>query len=271
MRRISSILLVTCLFACASDPPASVASDTDPTTSNESESASSAETAGSAESAGDSTSTSDPEGAACQADLQDCPDGYKCLLRRGAADWEFVCLPVLADKGVGEACEHDGVIAGTDDCDANSWCIGPFDPNGNPWEGLCYPFCVGGVCEASDDRCVGIGNLPVCAPICDPLLAGSCAGANEACIYRAPDGFVCFPTGPEGASLGEPCETAVSCEAGLHCSPQVVGCEADAYCCTEYCDASDDSATCSVEGAVCVAIGAADPGQAHVGACIQPN
>ncbi|MFV8755860.1 hypothetical protein ACNOYE_35355 [Nannocystaceae bacterium ST9] len=275
MRRTTGITLAILLSACGSDPSSDESSEIGESSGAETTAGETETTAGETETASETTAsettTDDPEGAACQADLQDCPEGYKCLLRRGAADWEFVCLPVLGDQGVGEQCQHDGVVAGTDDCDVDSWCIGPFDPNGAPWDGLCYPFCVGGVCELGEDRCVGIGNLPVCAPICDPLLAGSCASSSEACIYREPEGFVCFPTGAEGAALGEPCETAVSCEAGLHCSPKVVGCDADAFCCTEYCDTTDDEDQCTAEGAVCASIGATDPAQAHVGACVIPD
>ncbi len=218
-----------------------------------------------------SETTDDPAGAQCQAELQDCPEDYKCVLRRGAEDWEFVCLPVLGDKGEGESCQHDGVIAGTDDCDAQSWCIGPFDPNGAPWDGACYPFCVGGDCEGQE-RCVGIGSLPVCAPICDPLLSGSCA-SNEACIFRPPEGFVCFPQGAEGNQIGEPCPTGASCAAGLHCSQKVAGCGPEDYCCTDYCDTQSDTNTCTAQaqGAACEAIGATDPNQAHVGACVIPD
>lgn len=269
LQRVSLATSLFCVFACSPDPANDETSgDTSEGTPSETDSSETDTSETESETAATESTTDDPEGASCQADLQDCPDDYKCLLRRGAADWEFVCLPVIGDQHVGESCQHDGVITGTDDCDVDSWCIGPFDPNGSPWAGLCYPFCVGGVCEASSDRCVGIGNLPVCAPICDPLLAGSCPGQGEACIFREPDGFVCFPTGAEGTGLGEPCATAVSCAAGLHCSANVVGCAADEYCCTEYCDASEPEPTCTVEGAVCESIGATDPGQAHVGACV---
>lgn len=215
--------------------------------------------------------TGDPGEAQCQADLQDCPEGFKCLLRRGAEDWEFVCLPVQGDNGAGETCQHDGVIAGTDDCDADSWCIGAFDPTGAPWMGLCYPLCVGGEC-LDGERCVGVGALPVCAPICDPLIAGAC-GSDEACIFREPEGFVCFPPGAEGHKVGEVCETALSCEAGLHCAQKVVGCAPEDYCCTEYCDVEGDTNTCAAQdmGAECVAIGATDLSQAHVGACVIPE
>ncbi|PRQ09048.1 hypothetical protein [Enhygromyxa salina] len=217
------------------------------------------------------TSEPDPEGAQCQADLQDCPEDYKCLLRLGAEDWEFVCLPINGDAEVGESCEHDGVIAGTDSCDGESWCIGPFDPSGAPWSGLCYGLCVGGECDSAD-RCVGIGSLPVCAPVCDPLAAGSC-GPTEACIFRAPEGFVCFPQGAEGNGVGDPCETGASCAAGLHCAQNVAGCGPDNYCCTDYCDTNEAGNTCAAQdmGAVCEAIGASDPTQAHVGACVIPN
>jgi hypothetical protein len=271
MKRAELFLLsvpLICVLACTSDPAnddeaASDSSETEGTSESESE----------GDTSSSESTTEDPEGAACQADLQDCPEDYKCLLRRGAEDWEFVCLPVLGEQHVGESCQHDGVIAGTDDCDVDSWCIGPFDANGAPWAGLCYPFCVGGSCEDAGDRCVGIGNLPVCAPICDPLLAGSCSGQGEACIYREPEGFVCFPSGSEGAALGETCATAVSCAAGLHCSANVVGCDADEYCCTEYCDTNQSANTCSAQdqGAVCESIGASDPAQAHVGACVMPG
>ena len=57
--------------------------------------------------------TADPGEAQCQADLQDCPDGFKCVLRRGAADWEFVCLPVQGDHQVGDACTGTSVTSGS--------------------------------------------------------------------------------------------------------------------------------------------------------------
>lgn len=213
------------------------------------------------------TETGDPAQAQCQADLQDCPDDFKCVLRRGEVDWEFVCLPVQGEHPAGETCHHDGVLAGTDDCDQSSWCIGAFDTTGAPWDGLCYPLCVGMVC-ADEQRCVGIGALPVCAPICDPLIAGAC-GSDEACIYRPPEGFVCFPQGSEGKQLGELCETAISCASGLHCGQNVVGCAPEDFCCTDYCDTDSAENTCAAQadGASCVAIGASDPTQANVGAC----
>ncbi|MDC0716966.1 hypothetical protein [Nannocystis bainbridge] len=215
--------------------------------------------------------TTDPAEAQCQADLQDCPDEFKCVLRRGAADWEFVCLPVQGDNAAGDACHHDGVVAGTDDCDETSWCIGAFDTTGAPWEGLCYPLCVGDVC-GNDQRCVGIGALPVCAPICDPLLAVGCT-ADEACIFREPEGFVCFPQGTDGHAIGEDCETAISCAPGLHCSQRVAGCPPEAFCCTDYCDTGSADNTCTAQGmgATCETIGATAPEQAHVGACVIPE
>ncbi len=213
----------------------------------------------------------DPADAQCQAELQDCPDNFKCVLRRGEADWEFVCLPVQGENAAGQSCHHDGVIAGTDDCDQSSWCIGSFDTTGNPWDGLCYPLCVGMSCE-DEQRCVGIGALPVCAPVCDPLIGGGC-GSDEACIYRPPEGFVCFPQGTDGKQLGEICETGISCESGLHCAQKVAGCAPEDYCCTDYCDTGSDTNNCAAqaEGAVCLAIGATDPTQAHVGACVVPD
>lgn len=217
------------------------------------------------------TGGKDPEEALCQAELQDCPDDFKCVLRRGEADWEFVCLPVQGDNGSGEVCHHDGVIEGTDNCDESSWCIGSFDTTGMPWDGLCYPLCVGMSC-GMEERCVGIGALPVCAPVCDPLVAGAC-GSDEACIYRPPEGFVCFPQGTDGGKIGEVCETGISCESGLHCSQKVAGCGSDEYCCTDYCDSSSDENTCAdhANGATCVAIGATEPSQANVGACVIPD
>ncbi len=210
----------------------------------------------------------DPEQAQCQAELQDCPDGFKCVLRRGAVDWEFACLPVQGENAAGDSCHHDGVLVGTDDCDQSSWCIGSFDTTGNPWDGLCYPLCVGMTC-AEQQRCVGIGALPVCAPVCDPLVGGDC-GSDEACIYRPPEGFVCFPQGTEERQIGELCETAISCAPGLHCSQKVAGCATEEFCCTDYCDTGSDTNTCAqqAEGASCVTIGASDPTQAHVGACV---
>ncbi len=215
--------------------------------------------------------TGDPAEAQCQAEKQDCPDNFKCVLRKGEVDWEFVCLPVQGDNEAGESCHHEGVIAGTDDCDENSWCIGSFDTTGAPWDGLCYPLCVGMTCE-DEQRCVGIGALPVCAPVCDPLVGVGC-GSDEACIYRPPEGFVCFPQGTDGKQIGEICETGISCEAGLHCAQKVAGCAPEDYCCTDYCDTGNGTNTCAAQadGATCVAIGASDPDQAHVGACVVPD
>lgn len=272
--RISITLALPCwLWACnsttADDGGDTHAEHHDSESSGDTNAETSAET--STEGDGETTASTDPEGAECQADIQDCPDNYKCLLRLGADDWEFVCLPVNGDDGVGESCEHDGVITGTDTCNIDSWCIGPFDPSGAPWEGLCYGLCVGGEC-GNADRCVGIGSLPVCAPVCDPLIASSC-GPSEACIFRAPEGFVCFPQGAEGNGIGEPCPTGASCAAGLHCAQNVAGCGAEDYCCTDYCDANDPDSACAAQdqGAVCEVIGATDPTQAHVGACVIPS
>jgi hypothetical protein len=84
---------------------------------------------------------------------------------------------------------------------------------------------------------------------------------------------VCFPQGTDGNQLGEACETGISCVSGLHCSQKVSGCAPEDYCCTDYCDAGGDTNTCAAqgEGASCVAIGATDPTQAHVGACVVPE
>ncbi|MCX4239967.1 hypothetical protein [Paraliomyxa miuraensis] len=220
----------------------------------------------------DTTTGGDPTGSQCQADVQDCPDGFKCVLRRDERAWEFVCLPVLGDGGAGDACMHDGVVAGTDTCNEDTWCIGSFDTTGAPWDGVCYPLCVGGSCEALDDVCVGIGMLPICATACDPLLAGSC-GEAESCILRGyEEGFVCFPSGADPHGQGEPCETGISCIPGLHCSQNVAGCDPDDYCCTALCDVDVPGDACAEAGpmAQCQAIGVTTPGQEHVGACVAP-
>ena len=219
-----------------------------------------------------SSTGEDPTGAQCQADEQDCPSGFKCVLRRDAEAWEFVCLPVNGDGEPGDPCVHDGVVSGTDSCNEDTWCIGSFDASGRPWDGVCYPLCVEDTCEAASDVCVGIGMLPVCAAACDPLLPGSC-GAAESCILRGyEEGFVCFPSGAAQHELGEVCETAIDCAAGLHCSQNVVGCAAEEYCCTDPCDTQEPESTCAEQeaGAQCVAIGVATPGQEHVGACVVP-
>lgn len=276
LRHSLGLLLSTAtVFACGgTNAPAGETGETATvadTSTGTSDGASTGTSTGSGTDAPTSGSSGDPGEAQCQADLQDCPDDFKCVLRRGATDWEFVCLPVQGDKQAGDACKHDGVLVGTDDCDETSWCIGSFDTTGASWDGLCYPLCVGGLCE-SEQRCVGIGALPVCAPVCDPLLAVGCT-SDEACIFREPEGFVCFPQGVDNHAIGESCETAISCEPGLHCSQRVVGCAPDEFCCTDYCDTNSADDTCAAQamGATCVAIGATDPGQAHVGACAIPE
>jgi hypothetical protein len=214
----------------------------------------------------------DPTGSQCQADVQDCPDGFKCVLRHADMAWEFVCLPVSGDDQAGDPCTHDGVVAGTDTCSEDTWCIGTFDTTGEPWDGICYPLCVGGTCEAIDEVCVGIGMLPVCADGCDPLLPGSC-GEAESCILRGyEEGFVCFPSGADPHEQGEPCETGISCMPGLHCSQNVAGCAPEDYCCTAVCNADEPGDACDAvgPGAQCVAVGVSAPGQEHVGACVVP-
>lgn len=223
----------------------------------------------------ESTTGEDPTGAACDAEEQDCPDGFKCVLIQSPTDYGFQCVEVLGTDGVGEPCMHDGLTKGTDTCKEGAFCFGQTDFNGNPWEGRCYGFCslVDPMSCSPDEQCISAGGVPVCAPSCNPLVGGSC-GSEAQCVYRdSTTGFVCFPPATEVSGIGEPCISGITCEAGLACVEGVAGCESQGRCCTELCDVGGDASQCSAAdlGATCVSLEVAVPEQQDAGACRVPG
>jgi hypothetical protein len=215
----------------------------------------------------------------CDLALQDCPEGWKCILWDAEGDLlepdATVCAP-LDDHPVElyGNCTND-IAACTDDCPSGAACL-PFYDEG----GTCLDMC------GEDDSCPGDQVCFTCAscwnawciPTCDPL-APDCPDTLGSC---APDhifgqsAFSCAgpPPGPGGS--GDPCDTVGSCAEGLLCTSQeTLGPECfGPGCCTELCDLLDPGASCSNPAHVCIPVfipGQALPSQEHIGMCALPE
>ncbi|MEM7154584.1 MAG: hypothetical protein AAF799_17180 [Myxococcota bacterium] len=214
------------------------------------------------------------EGGMCSMFEQDCQEGLKCMPRMAdGGKIEPACLPINGTAVPGDVCSHDGIAAGTDDCDADGMCMGVFSLFA-PWEGTCRPFCGGTeetpTCTEPSDICTG-QFFPLCFAGCDPLAQG-CTGPGEGCYYfGAIDTFVCMALGNEG-QIGESCSFG-NCSAGLQCwnSDAVAECDSGG-CCTEYCDVTEpNTCTFAASGAECVPVGTGGPGLEDVGLCLLPQ
>ncbi len=192
---------------------------------------------------------------------QDCPEGQKCVGTSLAGEtWDAnKCVPVLGDLPPGAACQWDGLIAATDDCDADSMC----------WAGVCVPFCSG---SASDPTCptshvctiAYAGVIAYCQPTCDPLVQDCAEG--EGCFwvgdqFACMSAAVCDPPGQPCSFIADCCATQICVEAGL--APSC----AATFCCADLCDL--DAPTCP-PGSECVAFfaGGAPPSYEDVGLCL---
>lgn len=203
----------------------------------------------SGETSATSSTTGDPsgdtngvDGEPCDPFLQDCPDGEKCnpWANDGGTAWNADgCFPVDESAGLdGDPCLVEGSgTSGLDNCALGSMCW-DVDAENN---GTCVALCSGTpeepVCEAPDTACAILndGVLPVCLPVCDPLLQDCDDG--EGC-YSANDEFFCFPDGSGEAGLAlDSCDFVATCDPGLACidGDLVDGCDS-AGCCTPYCD-----------------------------------
>jgi hypothetical protein len=189
-----------------------------------------------------------PFGEACDVFLQDCPDGEKCnpWANDGGDGWNADgCFPVEGNpQQVGEACLVEGSgTSGIDNCDIGSMCWGV---DSETLTGTCVALCGGTpddpACSSPSTSCALLndGVLPLCLPICDPLLQDCAEG--EGC-YPVDEVFHCFPDGSGEAGLfGDACDFIGQCDPGLMCAnnvPSIPGCSEDqADCCVPYCDLS---------------------------------
>lgn len=120
-------------------------------------------------------------------------------------------------------------------------------------------------CETNPDMCA--------VALCDPLFQDCEEGMG---CYPTGSGFDCYP--PTGDQiLGEPCGFVAECVPGLFCAAgiSVPDCPHQG-CCTEFCDLSDPTSSCSLasKGAECLSLfssGARPPGLESLGACLLPN
>lgn len=110
----------------------------------------------------------------CSFLLQDCPGDEKCVPYSPTGQPEAFgrskCVPLSGDGLPGEACMSGGIVEGTDDCGAGSFCFG-YDFQ-TLEGGTCHPFCSGTVempecmdgwvCELHPE--VEPMGLPYCVP-----------------------------------------------------------------------------------------------------------
>jgi hypothetical protein len=183
-------------------------------------------------------------GDACDPFAQDCPDGEKCVAySMQGGSWDAnKCVPVLGNQAVGDACVSDGIMEGTDNCDANGFCFfevctgfcggSPFDPECPPEFG----------CVQSNE------SLNACMQQCDPLVQDCAAGQG---CYFVPDQFLCLPTAGD-IPAGEPCGFLNDCASGSNCidASLVPNCAGPA-CCSPFCDLQGVDGCAVVPGTVC--------------------
>ncbi len=291
MRVIAVIPLMFSVLAVATGcvPPAAGDDEAGVTTSPEGEAgeAESTDPETSSESSG-STSMDDsgeddgwpfiPEmdvwGDPCDPFAQDCPKGEKCVPYSSAGStWDAnKCVPVLGDRGAGEACHYAGLIVATDDCDATSLCWNVEDVDGE-LIGTCAPFCTGTadapMCPVGYQCLInGEGSIALCKSTCDPLIQDCDEGLG--CFFDGA-GFVCAATTTD-IPAGEPCGFINDCAKGNVCveAATLPSC-ADPACCTPFCDLNGLGSECeALPGTMCLPLfaqGEALPGYEHVGVC----
>jgi hypothetical protein len=217
-----------------------------------------------------------PVGEECDVFLQDCPDGQKCnpWANDGNAWNANGCFPVDDNPGqVGDECLVEGSSAsGIDSCAIGSMCWG-VDPE--TLTGTCVALCGGSpdepVCTSPPTTCAILngGVLPVCLPVCDPLLQDCADG--EGC-HPIEQVFQCVPDASgEAGAFGDACNFIGVCDPGLMCAdnvPSIPGCfEGEAGCCVPYCDLSAPSCPGDLTCAPFYDEGLAPPGFENVGLC----
>jgi len=212
-------------------------------------------------------------GAFCDFDAQDCPDGYKCTVEDLWQD-QPRCRPLQDNPDqVGDECSELGNNDG-DSCDVDGLCLG----------GVCRPLQYGG------NNCPNPSHVPhiypsavnLCEEDCDPLLNGACSGNDHHCTRTSgsPDGrFSCAYSGNTNlANWEEFCVSDYQCQQGSIClseSAMPFGyCNNGPNCCVPLCDLSENTDNCSFytgsQFTSCQSVygNSPVPGLEHVGACV---
>jgi len=178
----------------------------------------------------------DAGAAGCDLVLQDCPDGEKCTIIRGA-ERAIGCVSVAGTRAVGQSCD---VAAGIgDDCAPGLYC----DASSSP--AVCVALCRAepadscgpdGVCALT--LATAEGEARLCAQACDPVLQD--CERNEFACYPSRSGSTCAQIGGGGAAVAEggACGFANECSPGLACLR--VG---QSWSCFKVCDPFDLYAT----------------------------
>ncbi len=214
----------------------------------------------------------------CDVWAQDCPEGEKCMpwANDGGNAWNATrCSPIEASPdAIGQPCTVEGSgVSGIDSCELGAMCF-EVDPATNT--GVCVGFCAGTRadpgCATACDAChiSNDGVLTLCRPICHP--GQDDCGPGRSCIDI--DGAFECSTYAGDAALGEPCDSDLSCQAGLACAPAdaLSDCAGEA-CCTPWCDTNAvDPCGALVAGTSCQLVpelgdGVCNPG---IGRCVLP-
>jgi hypothetical protein len=284
MRR--SIILAVALALGCTRPPVSFDDEAGVTTNMGEETSAEGKTDEESSSSDESSSTEGPffvpvfdmpVVSTCDPFEQDCPPGEKCVPSSIGGDvWDVnKCVPVLGEQQPGEPCTYDGLVEGTDDCDATSLCWNVTEIDGE-LIGTCHAFCLGTADdpECPEDTSCNIsseGSVNVCNQSCDPLVQD--CGAGLGCYWANTDFSCIFTT--ENLPTGEPCGYINDCAPGNLCTtaevlPDCVG----AACCTNFCGLPLGDAQCATQpGTVCTNFferGMAPPGYEDVGLCVLP-
>lgn len=254
LRALCTLGLVAALaVGCGDDKGDTDTVATDPGTGTDSAS----------ESTGDTPTTGDETGgeAECSPSAQDCPEGSKCTSygKKAGDAWNAnKCVPE-PDKGgaVGDPCTIEGadMFTGIDNCAKGSICQ---NVDGDLKNGVCTEYCTpdmkcpqtssgNGICLFDSNE----GTLPICLPLCDPLLQD--CGGTSAC-YGDPSGppFFCYQPDPKGlGNDDDPCAFTNACLAGLTCADGTTqeGCT-EMACCTPFCPLDEGGACKGAEECV---------------------
>jgi hypothetical protein len=233
---------------------------------------------------GTTPTTGDETGgeAQCSPSAQDCPAGSKCTsYGKLAGDaWNAnKCVPEPMKGGVaGDPCSIEGadMFTGIDNCAKGYICQ---NVDADQKNGICTEYCTpemtcpntsggDGICLFDSNE----GTLPICLPLCDPLLQ-DCGG--ESACYGDPSGppFFCYNPDPkDGGMDGSSCDFTNACLAGLTCAQADTqeGCVTTEFgCCSPFC--ALDEMTCT-GGEECVPFFMeVQVGFENVGVCALPG
>lgn len=215
------------------------------------------------------------DGGSCDAWVQDCPGGEKCVpYATDGGNWNAnKCVPIVGDGQIGDACSWDGTVSATDSCGADSHCWDVQLVDGEPI-GVCTPFCAGSpndpICGPGTSCLIANeGSINLCVRSCDPLLQE--CGEGLGCFWSSNDFQCIFTAGLIMAD--QPCGFINDCAPGHLCAAAELLSEcAGASCCTPYCDLADP--VCPNGATECVGFfeqGTAPPTYEDVGVCVIPG